>query len=175
MKKTLLLLILLTTSCFLALAQTSSGIKISIGPEIGKPLGSAEQSFNLEYGASAKLEIPFAASGPDFTVSAGYEVFNISGIFAQYNLSNSKYIPLSVGLKAYLQNSQVYAEGDIGASVYANSGYTGNRVGNLYSAGLGFTVAQKKIDISARYEARRQEGYTLPMIAFRIAYKFALK
>lgn len=171
MKNIILLALLFVGTGFVAFAQSTADTKLSIGADIGLPLDEANKVFNLVYGPSLKIEIPFSIKGPIFTITGGYEIFNL------YNPNNAsiisgKYIPFSVGLKDYFQNSIIFLEGDVGASFYVNSNYTGNSTAFLFAPTIGISLAKNKLDISARYEERDETYGELRLIALRVAFKF---
>jgi hypothetical protein len=172
MKKILLSLALLTVT-YISFAQSSSTI-VSIGPEIGQPLGQANKVYNLVYGGSIKVEIPVSHSGLDLTVTAGYDVFKTYSYLSGY-IDNGQYIPIELGLKNYIQHSVVFVEGDLGASFDNNDNYTGPKAAFIFAPAIGVSLAKNSLDISVRYEGRVETGGTISQLALRVAAKFGGK
>ena len=174
MKNILLSLFVLTTTYSYSFAQTLSGARVSIGPEIGIPLDQANKVYNLVEGASVKLETPISSSGLNFTLTAGYNVFNIYG-YERSKMENGLYIPIEIGLKSYVQNSVGFVEGDLGLSFNNNNNFTGKKVAFVFAPNAGVSLANNTIDISIRYEVRAESGgIAISQAALRLAYKFGL-
>jgi hypothetical protein len=171
MKKSLLLLLLITAAYVRSFAQSSMGTKVSIGPEIGIPLGDANQIYNLTEGFSLKVEVPITSRGLFFTISAGYTIFNVNSAYSGY-IENGQYIPIEIGVKSYFQDSPVFVEVAGGLSINNNDNYTADKVAFVYAPALGFSVARNTVDISVRYEGRSESGGTISQAALRVAYKF---
>ena len=173
MKKILLSLALLTVT-YISFAQSSSSTLVSIGPEIGQPLGQANRVYNLVYGGSIKIEIPVSRSGLNVTLTAGYDVFKTYSYLSGY-IENGQYIPVEIGLKNYIEHSVVFIEGDLGASFDNNDNYTGAKAAFIFAPAIGVSVAKNTLDISARYEGRVETGGTISQLALRVAVKFGGK
>jgi hypothetical protein len=174
MKKILPLLLLFTVSYFYSFAQSAMGTRVSIGPEIGIPLGDANQIYSLTEGASLKIEIPITSRGLDFTITAGYTVFKVNDNYNGY-INNAQYIPIEVGIKRYFSYSPVFVEIAAGVSINNNNNYTTNKAAFIYAPALGVSVANNALDISVRDESRVESSGTIGQFALRVAYKFGGK
>jgi hypothetical protein len=126
MKKILPLLLLFTATYFYSSAQSAMGTRVSIGPEIGIPLGDANQIYNLTEGFSLKVEVPITSRGLFFTVGAGYTIFNVNSNYSGY-FENGQYIPIEIGIKSYFQDSPVFVEIAGGLSINNNDNYTATK------------------------------------------------
>lgn len=176
MKKLFLSLVFLTVTC-VSFAQSSSsdgGVKISIGPEIGQPLGQANKVYNLVIGGSVKVEVPLSSSGLNVVFSAGYDDFKTYSYLSSF-INDGKYIPLEAGLKYYINNSIAFVEGDLGASINNNDNYSAAKTAFVYAPGIGVSVLRNALDISAHYEGRVESGGTVSQLALRVAFKFGAK
>jgi len=174
MKKILLLSVLLTAIYFHSFAQSAMTTRVSIGPEIGIPLGDANQIYNLTEGFSLKVEVPITSQGLFFTVGAGYTIFNVNSNYSGY-IQNGQYIPIEIGIKSYFRDSPVFVEIAGGLSINNNDNYTAEKVAFIYAPALGFSVANNTVDISVRYEGRSESGGTISQAALGVAYKFGGK
>ncbi|GAB2698134.1 hypothetical protein GCM10027037_22930 [Mucilaginibacter koreensis] len=159
-------------------------VKISIGPEVGLPIGRPEsQRYDLGAGGSFKLEVPFSQSGLHATFTAGY--FNYfgkkvdylqytgSGTYqSSYRNPNVAYIPVKLGLK-YYAGSVFYAEGEAGISNSVSSYRPGRYF--AYAPGVGVsltTAARNAVDIGFRYESWIKGADNINNLVLRLAYKF---
>ena len=82
-----------------------------------------------------------------------------------------------MGLKNYISGSPVFVELDLGASINANSNYSGSQVAFMYAPIIGVSIPSNKnaFDLGVRYEGRVETGGTISQLALRLAYKFSLK
>lgn len=176
MKKLLLTLSLFAGTFLYSFSQTktTNGPKISLGVDVGLPTGAAQDVYSVVYGASVKAEFPIAASSFNFTVTAGFSSFSVKGMYSPY-LTNANYIPIEVGGRIYA-NSVIFLEGNIGASISANSNYTGPNTALIYAPAIGIISSPNsnngQLDLSLRYEGRVEPGGTISQIALRLAYRF---
>jgi hypothetical protein len=188
-KKLLLSILLLAATFFYAFPQkitpakkdttvarkrNAKSPKLSLGIEVGPPIGQAQVIYSIVYGGSLKLEIPVDTSKFNFIVTAGYSTFSVKGLYSSY-LNNVSYVPLEVGGR-YYASSFIYLEGDLGASICVTSDYTGPKTAFIYAPGIGVVSRRNKqggrMDMGLRYEGRVEPGGTVSQLALRVAYRF---
>ncbi len=176
MKKFLLSLVLLTVTVICSFGQTATPPKLSIGPDLGIPVGDANTVYSGVIGASLKLELPVTPSSFNVTITSGFSDFMVKNMYNSYIL-NGTYIPVELGGRFFFDKT-VYFEGDLGASFNVNSNYTGPKAAFIYAPMLGLTLpannAKSSIDVALRYEGRSETGGTISQVALRVAYRFGL-
>jgi len=171
MKKILLSILLITAGFLFTYGQAPVGPQISIGAEIGMPTGDANKVFNLVEGGSIKFELALQKN-LFFTLTAGYNVFKVYPYYSYY-IQDGQYIPIEIGLKNYVQGSNVFVEGDAGVSLNNNSNFTGRRAAFIFAPAIGVSLVKNKIDISARFESRVESSTaSVTQLALRLAVKF---
>lgn len=157
-----------------ASAQSSSP-KLSIGPELGVPVGDAGSIYSAVLGASVKLEAPISHN-VYFTIATGVNNFIPKSDYNAY-LSSATYIPVEGGFKAFF-TPNFYFAADLGASFNTNQYYSASKAAFIYAPGLGVFVPvdakNNGIDFGLRYENRVESNGTISQLAFRAAYRFNL-
>ena len=173
MKKQLFTLLLVAGIAVSGFAQSKSdslssarkGTKVSIGAEVGVPVGDASTGYNLVLGGSAKLELPTSPS-TYFTLSAGYNAFFLKSIFKGPGItSTSGFVPVKAGLKCYTDNFFFEAQAGI---VWATKSGGGHAF--AWSPGIGYSF-NNGFEAGARYEGWTNDG-TVGQISLRLAYRF---
>lgn len=159
--------------CSQAIAQRPS---LSIGAELGIPVGDLNNTQKLGVGGSAKLAFPIFEGGA-FTVSGGYIAFSgdentlTNGTIIKRPALN--FIPLKAGLK-YMVSKNVYMEPQLGyTSINTKSDNTSASGGFTYAYNLGYMLSPT-IDISTRYEGVSRKNNNLNHVGLRLAYNFGL-
>ena len=168
---------ILSGTILYSFAQTENSLKISIGPEIGMPVGQANKLYNLTEGFSVKMETPLSSTDLNLTITAGYSNFRVYNYYSQF-INNGTYVPIEVGLKKYLDaTSIVYFLANVGASFNINGNSTGPKTAPIFSPGIGISIpaAGNGIDLSGRYEGRVEKGGTVSQLALCVAYRFGYK
>jgi hypothetical protein len=168
-----------------ALAQ-GPGAKISVGPEIGLPLGDASDAYSLTVGGTVKLEVPVSGSDFNVTFTSGYVSYlgkslnysyytGYSGYGGSIKVPNSGFIPVKIGGK-YYANQNVYLEGEVGLVTNVSNSDGGNAF--VYAPGIGVSLPISKsknaFDLGFRYEGWSKDGSVINQLALRLAYKFGL-
>ncbi len=183
--KKLLLAIIATISMTCAFAQ-GPGVKLSIGPEVGLPLGDIHDFYSFTLGGTLKLEVPVNNSNFNITFTSGFinyfakdYNYSYSNGYSSYSgtvrADNAGFIPVKVGGK-YYANPNFYVEGEVG--IVANTNSSQSSTAFAYAPGIGFSLpiggdTRKAFDIGARYEGWSKDG-TVKQVALRLAYKFGL-
>jgi hypothetical protein len=157
--------------CSQSIAQVSSAGRpsLSLGAEVGIPVGDLNKSQNTGFGGSLKGIFPLFEGGA-LTLSAGYIGFSKDERSIAPALN---FIPLKAGLRYNLSPGGVYLEPQLGyTSTSAKNSNIPNSGGFTYAAALGTMV--QALDLSVRYEGVSRNGTTLPFIGVRGAYNFKL-
>lgn len=185
MRKTILLLLLLTGFALVSNAQTQNTENtsatppalLSMGVDVGGALSPANATYSSVAGVSLKLELPFHNPNAFFTITAGYSNYSTKNTPATDTLQNGHYVPLLIGFK-YFVARHVFLEGDIGDSYNINVGYLGYQNAFTYSPVVGVSIPLNKpgtaVDIAAYYQSRLSDSGNINQAAIRIAYKFGL-
>jgi hypothetical protein len=165
------LVVLAIMICSQSVAQVTSAGRpsLSLGAEVGVPVGDLNTSQNTGLGGSLKAIFPLFQGGA-LTLSGGYLGFSRdeSTIFPALN-----FMPFKAGLRYNLSPGGVYLEPQLGyTSISSKNSNNSNTGGFTYAAALG-TMLQA-IDLSIRYEGVSRNGTTLPFIGIRGAYNFRL-
>ncbi len=175
------LTVLAATNSFAQDDKKEDGPAISIGAEVGIPLGDLKTTYSVGIGGSVKAAIPVFEGGA-FTINAGYMTFsgksfqtltgfdaNLNPIYGSAKLQSLGMIPIKAGLRFSISEG-FYGEPQLGYTLYSGSGSSG---AFTYAANLGYVI-NKMVDISARYEAASKNSSTLSFIGARVAYSFGL-
>jgi hypothetical protein len=147
------------------LSSARKGTKVSVGAEVGVPVGQASTGYNLVLGGSAKLELP-TSPNTYFTLSAGYNAYFLKSEFKGFDIpSTSGFIPLKAGLKCYTENFFFEAQAGIVWSTESGGGHA-----FAWSPGIGYSF-NNGFEAGARYEGWTNDG-TTGQISLRLAYRF---
>ncbi|WP_183563983.1 hypothetical protein [Mucilaginibacter sp. SP1R1] len=167
MKKILLALAIIAGTAFTSFAQTKSGDsgKFSIGFEAGLPVGDAHTFYKSVFGGSLKYELPIAPS-TFFTISAGYNSFQVKDEWKIFGHNSDGAIPVKAGIKYYFDKG-FFAEGQLGAAFSTESG---GGTAFVYSPGIGYTF-DGGFEAGVRYEGWSKNG-TVSQVGLRVAYRF---
>jgi hypothetical protein len=147
-------------------AQTGKN-QISIGVDLGLPMGDYSDAFKLGFGGTAKYLHGVGNAG-QVSLTTGYATFKAK---EDVDASVSQ-LPILIG----------YRHNFSGAYVEPQVGYTilGAKYGSesASSGGFGYAIAagyalEQGLDLSARYQAVSKDG-TFGFIGFRVAYNFSL-
>jgi hypothetical protein len=185
MKKQLLTIVF-ALLCAGVFAQGKSP-KLSIGPEVGLPLGDYRYLYSFSLGGTAKLEIPI--NGSNFSISATAGYINYFGKNAQdyyfvgnriynytYKVKDAGFIPVKVGGK-YYANKNVYLEGEVG--IVSNVNSSSDNIAFAFAPGIGISLpihkSKNAFDLGFRYEGWSNNGAVINQLALRLAYKFRLQ
>lgn len=184
MKKHLLTVVLV--ALFAGAFAQGKGAKISIGPEVGLPLGDVGNAFSFILGGTAKLEIPVNKSNFDVTFTTGYinyfgksvnfSYYTPSGSYGySYKVDDSGFIPIKIGGK-YYANKNVYLEGEVGIVTNVNS--SSDNTAFAFAPGIGVSMpihrSKNAFDLGFRYEGWSKDGTVVNQLVLRLAYKFRI-
>ncbi|WP_158824972.1 hypothetical protein [Mucilaginibacter lacusdianchii] len=184
--KKILLAAIASFAMFTGAFAQGPGSKLSVGPEVGLPLGDAGDGYSVTLGGTLKLEVPVSNSNFNVTFTSGYINYfgkNVQLDYATYNgiysvrgkLDNQGFIPVKIGGK-YYANKNVYFEGEVGIVTNVNSSSSSTAFAYAPSIGVSLPVADTKnaFDLGFRYEGWTKDGNVVSQIALRLAYKFKL-
>ena len=155
--------------------------RLSVGPEVGLPIGSLKDSYNWNLGGSVQADIPVVQS-LYVTVNAGYNNFFIKDEFKQQGGKNMQLIPVRAGLKYFPVGDIFYVQGDAGVSFLANKSdlQADKSTAFVYAPQIGalLKLAPKNyLDIGFRWESTASfydGGSYANFLGLRVAYSFGL-
>ncbi|GAA4330187.1 hypothetical protein GCM10023149_35230 [Mucilaginibacter gynuensis] len=159
---------------------TGSGIRLSVGPEVGVPVGSFHDAYNWNLGGSIQADFPIVSEKLYVTVNAGYNNF-----FAKDNggvtASDLQLIPVKAGLK-YYPVSNFYVQGEAGAAFLTNKDKVGadKSASFVYAPQVGYVFklsSNNYIDAGVRFESNTKftdNGSSSNFFGLRVAYAFGL-
>lgn len=200
MKKFLLFTAILISAALGASAQyyypnnnNTPTARFGFGISSGFSTGAVSNAFPESGAISFKLELPIGKSPVSFLVSTGYTFYVSQGGYevdyggggygggAYYSGDVASFIPVEVGLKAYIA-PRVFIEGDAGVSFNVNSDpsyYTNNTTAFIYSPALGYSFpfgfrGRSNLDVSLMYENRPESGGGYEQVALRAVWNFGL-
>lgn len=144
---------------------------MSVGAEVGLPIGSLGDINGIGFGASVKAAFPVSADGA-ITGSAGYMTFSgktISILGISVKNSALGMIPIKAGYR-HMLGGGFNVEPQVGYTLFSGSGSGG---GFTYAANVGYMI-NNQWDLSARYEGISNNG-SVSFIGARVGYNFSLK
>jgi long-subunit fatty acid transport protein len=163
--------------------QTQHRQKLSVGMDVGLPVGNSSDWRSIAVGGSLKYEVP-VISFTALTLSAGYASF-VSKTVSNYKAPAFKAIVIKGGIKPYINNN-IYGEAQAGIAFHTRArliggGATANSA-FVYAMGFGYDFG-KTVDIGLRYERWAYNGggiygnlapanAPLGQIALRFAFTF---
>ena len=180
-------IVLMSTTLF---AQNG---RISLGAELGLPMGDFGDAASMGFGGSLRYEMPMG-DNLGLTLTAGYlmfsgkdqEIFGIEIEGADWSM-----IPIQLGAKYYFTEQQEGFYGMVELGVHAMTvttpSYSTTFLGVpvtvpessasstelSYAPAIGYHLAN--IDIGLRYQMIATEGSTTSYLGFRLAYVFGEK
>ena len=149
---------------------------LSIGAELGIPVGDLNTTQKIGVGGSLKAAFPIFEGGA-FTLSGGYipfsgDEYSAGGVTVKRAALN--FIPLKAGLRYMLTPGGVYMEPQLGyTAINTSSDNTTAKGGFTYAYNLGY-MFNRQFDLSTRYEGVSRKNSNLNHIGFRLAYNFGL-
>lgn len=156
---------------------SKSGIRLSVGPDAGIPLGNFGDHYNWNIGGSVQADFPIVKDQLFVTVNAGYNNF-----FAKDdNAKDLGLIPVKAGLK-YFPVSNFYVQGEAGASFITNKDKIGadKSAAFVYAPQVGYLIKLGQgnyLDAGVRFEGNTKftdNGSSNNFLGLRVAYAFNL-
>ncbi len=166
---------LFTFACSSAFAQGRPAL--SIGAELGIPVGDLNATQKIGLGGSLKAAFPVFEGGA-FTISGGIIRFSGDEYRGPSDLIIKRpalnLIPIKAGLKYMVSPSGFYMEPQLGYTVINNPGANTSASGGFtYAYNIGYMLS-RQLDVAARYEGLSRNGSNLNHIGFRLGYNFGL-
>jgi hypothetical protein len=158
-----------------------SGIRLSIGPDGGLPIGSFHDRYKWNIGGSVQADFPVYKDQLFVTLNAGFNNFfakdNVNGV----NAEDLQLIPVKAGLK-FFPVSNFYVQGEAGASFIANKDKVGadKSTAFVYAPQIGYLFhlsGKNYIDAGVRFESNTKftdNGGKNNFLGLRVAYAFGL-
>lgn len=179
-------LIIISALTFNLQAQTEapSKFKISVGPEIGLPVGDLSDRYDWSLGGTIEAEYSIAED-LGLTFNTGF--YNLFADNSGYILNETKYtkdlqvLPVKLGLKYFVAGG-LFVQGEAGASFLLNksdSGYD-KSTAFTYAPQIGYRIGLSNnefIDASVKWEGSTKyssQGSSNNLLGLRIAYGFGL-
>lgn len=167
-------------------AQTSetSKFSLSVGPEIGLPVGTLSDRYDWSLGGSVELEYLFD-NGLGLTFNTGF--YNLFADSKGYDLNGKKFkddlqmLSIKLGLKYFVYEG-LFIQGEAGASFLLNKSDGGydKSTAFIYAPQIGyrFVLANNQyIDTGVKWMGSTkysEHGKSNNMMALRLAYGFGL-
>lgn len=153
-----------------------SGIRLSVGPEAGLPIGSFRDRYNWSIGGSVQADFPIFKNQLYVTANAGYVNY-----FGKNDNSDLQLIPVKAGLK-YFPVAGLYLQGEAGASFLTNKSDVGagKSAAFVYAPQIGYQFKlsnRNYLDAGIRFESNTKftdNGKNNNLLGLRIAYAFGL-
>lgn len=160
---------------------TSSGIRLSIGPEVGLPVGSLHDAYKWNLGGSVQADIPVYADKLFVTVNAGFNNFFAKDNVLGFKGQDLQLIPVKAGLK-FFPVSNFYVQGEAGASFIADKDKVGadKSAAFVYAPQVGYQFplgGKNYLDAGVRFEGNTKfytNGNSNNFLGLRLAYAFGL-
>ncbi|HVV04325.1 MAG TPA: hypothetical protein VHC96_08875 [Puia sp.] len=155
--------------------------RLSVGPEVGIPVGDLSDVYNWNLGGSIQADIPIVQS-LYVTVNAGYNNFFIKDEFKDLGGHNMQLIPVKAGLKYFPVGNIFYVQGEAGVSFLANkSDLQANKsTAFVYAPQIGALIPlapKNYLDVGFRWESTSSfydGGSYANFLGLRVAYSFGL-
>jgi hypothetical protein len=160
-------------------ASSDKEWRLSVGPEVGVPVGDLSNAYNWNLGGSVQVDIPIVKS-LYVTVNAGYNNFFVkNGIVPDKNL---QLIPVKAGLKYFFVGNLLYVQGEAGASFLTNKTdlLADNSAAFVYAPQVGVLLKlapRNYLDVGFRFEGTGtfyNNGPNNNFLGLRVAYAFGL-
>jgi hypothetical protein len=160
---------------------TRSGIRLSVGPDAGLPLGNFGDRYDWSIGGSVQAEYPIIKDQLFVTLNAGYVNFFAKDNTSAVENSDLQMIPVKAGLK-YFPIHNFYVQGEAGASFLTNKGDVGATKSTtfVYAPQVGYMIpigGNNFLDAGVRFEGNTKftdNGSSNNFLGLRVAYSFGL-
>lgn len=170
----------LTLVSFSVKAQERTGIRLSVGPEFGLPVGNFGDFYDWSFGGSVQADFPIINNDLYVTLNAGFNNFfakDIKGVAGE----DLQLIPVKAGLK-YFPVGNFYVQGEAGASFITNKDDIGatKSAAFVYAPQVGYQFnlgGKSYIDAGVRFEGNTKftdNGSSNNFFGLRVAYGFGL-
>ena len=155
--------------------------RLSVGPEVGIPVGSLSDVYNFNLAGSIQADIPIA-DHLYVTANAGYNNFFIKDEFKQQGGHHLQLVPVKAGLKYFPVGDVFYVQAEAGASFLANKSdlQADKSTAFVYAPQIGALIKlapKNYLDIGFRWESMSafyDGGSYTNFLGLRVAYAFGL-
>ncbi|HEY4208768.1 MAG TPA: hypothetical protein VGM31_18200 [Puia sp.] len=155
--------------------------RLSVGPEVGIPVGNLSDVYTWNLGGSIQADIPIVQN-LYVTVNAGYNNFFIKDEFKQQGGHHLQLIPVKAGLKYFPVGNIFYVQGEAGVSFLANKTdlQADKSAGFVYAPQIGALIPlapKNYLDVGFRWESTSSfydGGSYANFLGLRVAYSFGL-
>jgi hypothetical protein len=155
--------------------------RLSVGPEVGIPVGNLSDVYNWNLGGSIQADMPILQQ-LYVTVNAGYNNFFIKDEFKQQGGHHLQLIPVKAGLKYFPAGNIFYVQGEAGVSFLANKTdlQADKSAGFVYAPQIGALIPlapKNYLDVGFRWESTASfydGGSNANFLGLRVAYSFGL-
>ncbi|GAA4807946.1 hypothetical protein GCM10023231_41510 [Olivibacter ginsenosidimutans] len=180
-KITSIIVTILAIFTYTANAQEDrGGFRLSVGPEVGLPIGNFGDFYDWNLGGSIQGELPILNNDLYVTLNAGFNNFfakDIKGVSGE----DLQLIPVKAGLKYFVVNN-FYVQGEAGASFVTNKDDVGatKSAAFIYAPQIGYLFplgGKNYLDAGVRFEGNSKfvdGGSSNNFFGLRIAYSFGL-
>ena len=162
-------------------ADPKREFRLSVGPEVGIPVGSLSDGYNFNLGGSVQIDIPIAQH-LYITANTGYNNFFVKDELKQAGGHHLQLIPAKVGLKYFPVGDVFYVQAEAGASFLVNKTdlQADKSTAFVYAPQIGALVKlspRNYLDIGFRWESMSKfydGGSYSNFLGLRVAYAFGL-
>ncbi len=158
-----------------------SGIRLSVGPDFGLPVGNFKDGFDWSVGGSVQADFPIVSDQLFVTVNAGYQNYfakEINGVSGE----DLQLLPVKAGLKYFPSSTNFYVQGEAGAAFLTNKSDVGatKSAAFVYAPQVGYLFnlgGKSYLDAGVRFEGNTKftdNGSSNNLLALRVAYAFGL-
>jgi len=171
--KTVKLLVIACVATCIAMSANAQNGRLSIGAELGLPMGDFGDLANMGFGGTLRYEYPMG-DNVGLTVTAGYLTFSgkefeiLPGTSLKYS---TNMIPVQAGVKYYFTDQQegLYGMAEIGIhNSKADVEGAESTTDLSYAPEVGYHL--ENFDLGLRYQFIATEGSTTSYLGLRIAY-----
>ena len=142
--------------------KSDKSTKLSIGAELGLPIGDFSAGYSLAVGFSGQADFN-VANNIDLTLNAGYTRF-----LGKDGADGSGAIPVLGGAK-YHFSDKVYGSAQLGVSFFSFGGESLTLF--TFAPGVGYKVSDN-FDLLFKYSSISDDGGSINWIGVRAAYSF---
>ncbi len=144
-------------------AATSNPTRLSLGFDVGLPVGQYSDPYSVVVGGSLQVET-MPASDLGLTLSVGYNNWSVK---KTYNGGSVGFIPILGGVKYYFGGGG-FLHPQIGAAVGASRE---QGTSFAYSPGIGYQFS-RNVDATLKYTGFSNKGGSLNNVGIRLGFTF---
>jgi hypothetical protein len=171
MKRTLnfVFAVLISVLANYAFGQKTNAPSISVGPEVGIPIGSLADSWNVGVGGKVKAAVPLT-QGLDATLTSGLTSFSGKN-FSGYKIPSMNMVPILLGVQTLIARSLLFAP-QLGVMQGFHAGSSSTYF--AYVAALYYLISNN-VNLSLFYQGNSARGLNLNYVGILLAYQLLLR